>query len=82
MKIGEIRELKTEELHAELRRVRRHLFDLRSQAVTEKLQDPTQLGKTKHDIARILTALGERGEKDVEAKQVHLEAVVSRGSAG
>ncbi len=81
MKIGDIREMKTEELHSELRRIRRHLFDLRSQAVTEKLQDPTQLGKTRCDIARILTVLGERGDKDVEAQQVHLEAVISRGSA-
>jgi len=80
MKISEIRELKTEELHNELRRLRRHLFDLRSQAVTEKLQDPTQLGKTKRDIARILTVLTERGDRDVEPKQVHLEAVIARGT--
>lgn len=33
----------------------KHLFDLRSQAVTEKLEDPTQLGKTKREIARIKT---------------------------
>ena len=82
MKTTEIRELKTEELHAELHRLRRHLFDLRSQAVTEKLEDPTQLGKTKHDIARILTVMNQRGEVDVEPKQMHLEAVMSRGSVG
>jgi large subunit ribosomal protein L29 len=82
MKVAEIRELKIEELHAELHRLRRHLFDLRSQAVTEKLEDPTQLGKTKHDVARVLTVLNERGESDVEPKQMHLEAVLSRGSAG
>ena len=35
MNMKEIRELKTEELHLELDRLRRHLFDLRSQAVTE-----------------------------------------------
>ncbi|NLE61687.1 MAG: 50S ribosomal protein L29, partial [Planctomycetes bacterium] len=45
MKISEIRDLKTEELHAELDRLRRHLFDLRSQAVTENLQDPSMLTK-------------------------------------
>ena len=33
----------------------KHLFDLRSQAVTEKLEDPSQLGKTRKDIARIKT---------------------------
>lgn len=75
MKIGDIRELKTDELHNELDRLRRHLFDLRSQRVTEKLEDPSQLGKTQRDIARIFTALQERGEKDVEQKQYHMESV-------
>lgn len=79
MKIDDVRHLKTEELHAELDRLRRHLFDLRSQAVTEKLGDPTQLGKTKRDIARIFTAMQERGEKDVEQKQYHMESTARRG---
>ena len=75
MKISDIRGLKTEELHTELDRLRRHLFDLRSQRVTEKLEDPSQLKKTQVDIARIFTVLSERGEKDVEQKQYHLESV-------
>ena len=79
MKIGDLRELKTEELHSELDRLRRHLFDLRSQRVTEKLEDPSQLSKTKKDIARIFSVLSERGEKDVEQKQYHLESVGSGG---
>ncbi len=74
MKVTDIRELKTDELHNELDRLRRHLFDLRSQRVTEKLEDPTQLVKTKKDIARLLTVLTERGEKDVEQKQMKLES--------
>jgi len=51
----EVRKMSDEEISEELNRLRRHLFDLRSQAVTEKLEDPTQLGKTKRDIARLLT---------------------------
>jgi hypothetical protein len=47
--------------------------------VTEKLGDPTQLGKTKRDVARILTVLNERGESNIEQKQRHLEAVAARG---
>ncbi len=74
MKITEIRELKTEELHAELDRLRRHLFDLRSQRVTEKLEDPSQLSKTQKDIARIFTVMNERGEKYIEQKQYHMES--------
>jgi large subunit ribosomal protein L29 len=38
----------------------KHLFDLRSQAVTEKLEDASQLGKTKKDIARIKTIQRQR----------------------
>ncbi len=79
MKITDLRELKTDELHMELDRLRRHLFDLRSQRVTEKLEDPSQLSKTKHDIARVFTVMKERGEKDVEQKQYHLESVGTGG---
>lgn len=60
MKVREIRELSDEEIQAEAERLRRHLFDLRSQAVTEKLEDPAILVKAKRDIARILTIQQER----------------------
>ncbi len=33
---------------------------LRTQAVTEKLEDPSQLGKTRKEIARIKTILRQR----------------------
>lgn len=77
MKIDEIRQMKIEELHSELDRLRRHAFDLRTQAVTEKLQDPSLLTRAKRDIARILTELRARGETGVEQKQYHLEAVAA-----
>ena len=60
MKIAEVRALSDEELAAELERLERHLFDVRSQAVTEKLEDPSLLGKAKRDIARIKTVLAQR----------------------
>ena len=74
MKIEEIRELKGEELHAELDRLRRHVFDLRAQAVTEKLTNPWQLKSAKRDIARILTVLSERGRREADTEQYHPEA--------
>ena len=80
MKTEAIRELKTEELHLELHQTRRHLFDLRSQAVTEKLEDPTQLPKTRRDIARVLTVLHDRGEIGIEQKQYHLETEARKKS--
>ena len=67
MKIDEIRQLSDEELDSELERVRRHMFDLHSQAVTEKLEDPTQITKAKRDIARLLTVARQR-ELSAEAE--------------
>ena len=67
MKIDEIRALSDDELVDELERLERHSFDIRSQAVTEKLEDPSLLGKTKRDIARIKTVMTER------ARQVQLD---------
>jgi len=60
MTTKEIREKETEHLKHELEEKRKHLFDLRSQAVTEKLEDPSQLGKTRKDIARMKTVLRQR----------------------
>ncbi len=71
MKIAEIRQLTDEELTKQLEQLRRHLFDLRAQAVTEKLADSTQLKKTHKDIARVLT----------EVKQRELAAAQSAGDS-
>ena len=78
MKMEEIHSMKTGELHDELERLRRHLFDLRAQAVTEKLEDPTQIVKTRKDIARLLTVLRQRGEQNIEQRQAHLTAEATR----
>ncbi len=82
MKVGEIRELKTPDLHAELDRIRRHYFDLRAQAVTEKLANPHQLKGVRKTVARILTILRERGETGIEEKQYHLESIASHRKGG
>jgi large subunit ribosomal protein L29 len=60
MTAKEIREKETDHLKHELVEKRKHLFDLRSQAVTEKLEDPSQLRKTRKDIARMQTILKQR----------------------
>lgn len=78
MKIGEVRDMTTEELYGELERLRRHKFDLRVQAVTEKLQNPNRVTEARRDIARVMTILHERGERGIEEHQHHLEAVARR----
>ena len=50
----------TQSLKNELADLQRHLFDLRSQGVTEKLEDPSQLLKARRNIARVKTLLRER----------------------
>ena len=82
MKISEYRDMRTEELHNELDRVRRRLFDLRAQAVTEKLENPNQLTCARRDVARIFTVLRERGETGIEESQYHLEALASHSRGG
>ena len=57
MKIKEIKEKDADGLKLALKEQQKHLFDLRTQAVTEKLEDPTQMGKTRRTIARIKTIM-------------------------
>jgi large subunit ribosomal protein L29 len=63
MNMKEIREKETNHLSNEVADARRRLFDLRAQAVTEKLEDPSLLRKTKKDIARMLTELRQRQQQ-------------------
>jgi large subunit ribosomal protein L29 len=68
MTIKEIREKETDHLRHELAERQKHLFVLRGQAVTEKLEDPSQLTKTRKDIARIKTVIHERQIAETKAK--------------
>ncbi len=55
MKAKEVHELSDEEIEVELKRLRQRTFELRTQAVTEKIEDTSQFAKTRKDIARLLT---------------------------
>ena len=68
MKLNEIREKETSHLEHELAERQKHLFDLRSQAVTEKLEDPSQIQKTRKDIARMKTVLRQREMEEQKKK--------------
>ena len=60
IKVKEYREKDEGAINRELDALRRKHFDLRTQKVVEKLEDPSQLKKTKRDIARLKTLLRER----------------------
>ena len=59
MKAAHYRELSPDELESKLEELQKHLFDLRSQAVTEKLENAKSLRNVKRDIARIKTIMCE-----------------------
>src|SRR2546430_14399943 len=71
MKIKEIRDKQTAAIELEMKDLQKHLFDLRTQAVTEKLENPSLLRKTRKDIAKMKTILRERQleENGQEKKQ-------------
>ncbi|MGF1634910.1 MAG: 50S ribosomal protein L29 [Phycisphaerae bacterium] len=60
MNLKDIREKSIEALGQELAAKQRHMFDLRSQAVTEKLENPMQLRVTRRDIAQLKTIIREK----------------------
>lgn len=51
----EVRKMREEEISIELKRLREKLFTIRSQTVTEKIEDTSQLSKLRRDVARLLT---------------------------
>ena len=69
MKIKEIHDKADADLNKTLAEKQKHLFDLRTQMVTDKLEDPTQMGKARRDIARIKTVLRQRQLKVAPAAE-------------
>jgi len=59
-KAGELREMSTEQLGAELAATKRELFDLRVKASTEKLDTPSNIRRLRRQIARIKTIIHQR----------------------
>lgn len=57
MKASQIREMRPDERQVVLEKLQRELFDLRTRAVTEKLQDTHQLANTRREVARLKTII-------------------------
>jgi large subunit ribosomal protein L29 len=57
MKAQHYREMSLDELAGKLEELERHLFDLRSQAVTEKLENSRAVTNVRRDIARLKTIM-------------------------
>ena len=51
----EVRALRDEEIGIELKQLREKLYMLRSQTVTEKVENTSQFRKIRKDVARLMT---------------------------
>ncbi|MFA6186500.1 MAG: 50S ribosomal protein L29 [Phycisphaerae bacterium] len=66
MKASKIREMRSDEWAGELASLEKQLFDMRTRAVTEKLENSHLLKNLKKDIARVKTVIRQsqlKGEK-------------------
>jgi large subunit ribosomal protein L29 len=55
MKAQEVHKFSNEEVSVEIARLRKRMFELRTQKVTDKIEDTSQFKKTRRDIARLMT---------------------------
>ncbi len=59
MKASEIRDIRSDELVGSMNDKQKQLFNMRSQALTEKVENFKAVGNLKRDIARIKTIIRE-----------------------
>jgi len=64
MKAAQIREMRPEDRQAELEKLERELFTLRTRAETEKLENTHLLRNIRRDIARFKTVIRQSVLKD------------------
>jgi len=64
MKARELRELSLGELDQRERELKRALFNLRFQRATGELDNTAELGKTRREIARVLTVAAEKQARE------------------
>jgi large subunit ribosomal protein L29 len=67
-KAQEYRNMSAEDLAATLRDTQKHLFDLRFQSATDRLETPSEIRKARREIARLKTIQRER-ESKAQVKQ-------------
>ena len=64
MKASEIRKMTPEQLNEKLAGLKKDLFYLRMHHATKQQDNPVKIRETKHDIARVKTALAELAAAD------------------
>ncbi|MBR0278317.1 MAG: 50S ribosomal protein L29 [Clostridia bacterium] len=66
MKIGQLRDLSTDELMQKLKDLKEELFNLRFQQATNQLDNPMRIVEVKKTIARVNTLLREEELKQTK----------------
>ncbi len=73
IKHEELHKMKDAEIVEEVQRMRKRIFELKTQALTEKLENPREFGNLRRDIARMLT---EQNNRKIAAKQAQTQEAV------
>ena len=60
MKANEVRKLSSADLEKKLTELKKDLFQLRLQHVTNQLENPVRISEVKRDIARVKTIIREQ----------------------
>ncbi|HAW96075.1 MAG: 50S ribosomal protein L29 [Phycisphaerae bacterium] len=71
MKAKEVHNFNDEEVDIEIVRLKKRLFELRCQKVTDKIEDTSQFKKVRRDIARLHT---ERRSREIAKATANSEA--------
>ena len=71
MKAKEVHKFNDEEVDIEIVRLKKRLFELRCQKVTDKIEDTSQFKKVRRDIARLHT---ERRSREIAKATANSEA--------
>jgi len=64
MKAQQYREMSSDELEGTLQEMQKRLFELRTQAVTETLENSKAVRNARRDIARVKTILREKAKAE------------------
>jgi large subunit ribosomal protein L29 len=77
-KVAEFRDHSVDQLSDQLAKLKKEQFNLRFQRASGQLENTARFRVVRHDIARILTVLGERGAKASAPAQPAGEAAKPR----
>ena len=67
MKYDEVQKMSDEQLVETRRSLRKELFDLKTTAVTEQIEDNQRFGKLRKDVARVCTEISARSRAATSA---------------